>query len=439
MHRFNPCQPCCATCNLSVKVIGCNNPAFPLGGVTVTVKDSLGTTTIGTGVTGSDGVARVSVPASGTYRVSTDACTPASTNVTVSCPAGGSVTLSSCINVSVALRGCTGGPLAVSPLPTVHITDPSTGWTSSNQVPRPGPYQVTVDESCDYEAAGPVAITVPSCSLYTTPPIQLTSKTFTRKIQVNGCHGLPLPGASVTLEGNSYSQTQVTGGGGIATFTGVRSSGDSNGGCNYTVTISKSRFETLVDAGVVFCDQELIGVEQLTPSAGYICCGCADPWPTTLFVTDANGTHTATYDSGSGEWRCCYSGPVDTLYCGTVSGFICQDDINGQDITVQGTAGIGYRISCSAGDGSTPPSMQLRQTVSACQTHSADSHGGVMAGWCDGVFPGSLKCDGTQVPWTSSPTLTNVDVRECQSVAPLMLSFTLAGACYPCGTVGVSE
>lgn len=437
--RNNPgCDCCPQNCPLTVKVIGCGDDSYPLDGVTVTVKDSTGTTTVGTGVTGPDGVAVIPLPNSGTYRVSTDACTPGSTSVNVTCPGGASITLSSCVTVTQSVQGC--NPIFPA---VVAIVENTAGWSGQNQAPGKGAYTFRITGDPCWEDYGPDPFTITGCGPVALPTVQLVPRKIAVTLNVVGCVGAPLQGATVTLFDNStsgavFSQTQLTDANGDATFTEVPTYPiDGAGNCNgYKATVSKARFQDTTAGVVVGCAD---GVHvafggnasaRMTAAAGYVCTSCCnEPIPVTLFATDSWGTVTLTYNSANAAWVGCHAGPAETLNCGTQLGD-CQADLAGNLVTVEDTPSTGYRLKCPGGV------FQLFQDFSACVYVDPESvrHVQPMPGGCsaDGFAVGA-NCSG------GGTALAGGSVSATQPCAgiPLALSFDLDG--HPAGTVPVSE
>lgn len=333
----------------------------------------------------------------------------------------------------------------------IRVTAGGSGYTSAPAVSFPGAggsgatATATIATKCcvsgladgTYTVTGTLGgssvsttITVSSCApvnVSLTMPILTTGK-----VLVTGCGGGGTQGATVTLAGNGYSSTQTTGADGNATFTGVPT------GTGYTITVSKARWTDATCTGkTVPCSNNWILICPLTtPAEGYVCCGCTEPVADTLFVTDANGTYTITYDSG---WVVCYDGPEEELNCfnsaTTQFSFCGSNPSTGEATKVMGNAAVEYLFFCAANG-----IVQLNQSLLRCQDGLGNV--GLMTSACNGgpTVISPVTCDGT-VSGQSVPSSYNAGDTKQQPCGspPFSWTFTLAGDCHPCGDVVVSE
>lgn len=141
-------------------------------------------------------------------------------------------------------------------------------------------------------------------------------------IQVNGCNGSALPGASVTIAGVSGT-TDATG---KVTLTWP-------GSCTANLTVSCSRFGTYGPTSTAFVSGGTTTV-NLTAASGFACASCSTiPLATTLHLTDSvYGSTTLTYSSGNWvssttAWSfpgdgCCGAASFGMIY--TFTGSTCQ-------------------------------------------------------------------------------------------------------------------
>ena len=149
-------------------------------------------------------------------------------------------------------------------------------------------------------------------------------------VEVNGCHGLPLPGATVTISKGSFTATETTDSSGNATFD-LNDDMDAGAG-TYSVEISHPRFVTQNHSVVVVCGSTGGGVWDgavfgdpngdftLTPSSGYHC-GCTTcplPYADTIYLSTWLGTCSLTWSAGdwvgTQVWRPSNAGHT---YCGS--------------------------------------------------------------------------------------------------------------------------
>lgn len=74
-----------------------------------------------------------------------------------------------------------------------------------------------------------------------------------------------------------------------------------------TVTTHKQWFRTTItEYGMMGCNLD----GPMLPEPCYICCGCPNPWPSVISLTDINGGHTIVSQGGCG-WSLCYTAPLN--------------------------------------------------------------------------------------------------------------------------------
>lgn len=133
----------------------------------------------------------------------------------------------------------------------------------------------------------------PGCTCCETNP--------TLNIKPTGCiSGRGLIGATVVLKQSGVTvDTQTSGTGGIAHFHVPLGT--------YSAVISKTGFTTRTIATITFSTDGQTVTQAMTVATGYICCGATnDPWPNTLYLTDANvssGSMTYDIDSQLGTYQ----------------------------------------------------------------------------------------------------------------------------------------
>lgn len=218
--------------------------------------------------------------------------------------------------------------------PTVTIAPPASGTTATAtaqwaarccvSIPQPGIYNTSgtrtnyttgttnINSTCTTNSTG-VSIT----------PVANTQD-HQVLVTVTGCGSQPLPNASVVATKGGASVSGTTDSSGQVTLDlGTNSDG------TWTITASKARFANgtgSVTFGVCpTLTPTLLSTINLTPATGYHCFinqwGCSldstitgynpfpDPVPNTLYLTDANGTHTITNLNGqNGCYEFTYTG-----------------------------------------------------------------------------------------------------------------------------------
>jgi hypothetical protein len=237
-----------------------------------------------------------------------------------------------------------------------------------------GTYPTTISKSGYQDFDGDVVYACPgSTTIKLLAPGDLPCVIF-----VTGCGGVPLDGATVTINGNTYTATSYSSyDDGQARFT-------LPGPGSYPYTVSMPRYDTF-SGTLVVSDSCSCGVMHvsLAVSSGYVCCdlyACC-PVPTTLHLTDAlYGSTTLTYDPVLDQWI----GTIDASFPG---GCGCP----AVPVTIT------YTYACSASHGF---GLQV----------STNSHAG--SGQCPGNDPGD------QVEATDD---------ELSSCCPLAASITAQG------------
>lgn len=117
----------------------------------------------------------------------------------------------------------------------------------------------------------------------------------------------------------------------------------------YTVVVTRSRFNTSTTTVVATCSGMSLTTTTvtLTAATGYHCCNHTDPYPDTLYVTDANGTYTLTR-SGSTWGPAQYSAP-GTHLCACVQQvvppFAYVPDCTQPEVA-SGTVEVAYEYIC---------------------------------------------------------------------------------------------
>ena len=164
-----------------------------------------------------------------------------------------------------------------------------------------GSYQVTANKAGYTSYSNRITF---KCGQYKFVKLQKIPKSGFQ-VAVDGCCGLPLPGATLTIAGQTV-MTNSAGDAGV-TFTDAGS---------YPWTVSKDRFIT--QSGTYIATQcGTAGEASLTllPASGFHCAPAAshvvghptlltiaDPIPNTLTLSDVYGDTTLTYDVGTASW-----------------------------------------------------------------------------------------------------------------------------------------
>jgi hypothetical protein len=209
--------------------------------------------------------------------------------------------------VDVCVVDCSGNSISGASVSISAPGGPYTGTTVLGctgyiSIGTAGTYTTTVSKAGGYQTyTGSITYT---CGGTTTVTLLATGATPCQ-ITVYGCNGCLLTGATVTVDGETYTTTA-----GVASFT-------LPGPGSYPYTVNATRFATY--SGTFTVTSVCSGCSTtvtLTPATGYVCatvlsCNCglsAYPWPTTLFLTDtAWGSCTLTYN------------PTDQFWEGTIS------------------------------------------------------------------------------------------------------------------------
>lgn len=164
----------------------------------------------------------------------------------------------------------------------------------------------------------------------------------TTTVCVTACTpSISLVGAVVTVGGHSCT----TGSTGCCTISGL-----ATGTYSYTVVYEG---KTILSGSRSFTSGGTVTLNAGTPS-GFVCCGdCLIP--TTLYLTDSNGTWTMPYDTSSNRWSVCYSitvtgytnsgsaGSCTVVGPGSITLYVfyraaCQSGSNGLNVTQEWTA-----------------------------------------------------------------------------------------------------
>ncbi len=233
-------------------------------------------------------------------------------------------------SVTICVKNCSGAAISgvtvsISSTPPVNGTTGGGGCVALD-VTTAGTYAISFSASGYVPFNTSVAF---SCN-NTFNFVLVATGSPTATFNVTGCCNLALPGATLTIDGGTYT-TDASGN----VVLGIAAAG------SYPWTVSKARFSNATGTLVVStaCGTGTGGGAALTEATGYHC-GCntstpdavarPDPLPTTLHLTDSvYGTTTLTYSGGAGGWvgtlsvtsipvLCCPALPVTITY--TLSG-----------------------------------------------------------------------------------------------------------------------
>jgi hypothetical protein len=435
----------------SVCVTALTFSACKAAGVTITLLNA-SNAVVGTCVIDASGTCCIPAPSAGTYHVTTDGCFFASSPFSVACghPAGAVLTGNAPLNLVV--NYCCGGSVtsfAQTLVPpsgtTVTVTDTTNGnsclvvvgqgFTNGtnlvDKVARNVTYRLDYHDGQGCYQDSTVNVTVASCTGTGTLP--MTPKTFSYAIQVVGCLNVGLPGATAvaTSSGGGVGASGVTDASGWVTFT-------LSADCLYTITASKARFATATTGtGAIHTPCHDMPVSSppfvqlpMTPATGYVCFGCNDPWPTTLHLTDPNGTIALTWVGAA--YYGCYQAPTDpAISCVDAFG-VCHP--------ASGQVAVGYQLTVHT-TGGTPDAWQLEELWTACGTGlptDPAATGGCSSGAAtvpQGVFCGGGAISGGGEFLNSSTTCCGGQMPD--ACIPVDLPFTVAG--YVTGAVTVLE
>jgi hypothetical protein len=188
-----------------------------------------------------------------------------------------------------------------------------------------GDYTVTATKEGCTSFAWSVSIT--ECKQYTlTGYANCKTNSAVNIDKITGCYGAPLPGAVVTFSGPDGGSATTGSDGKAVWYT------DKTGTFNYTVTHPSGRFKPA--SGTVtkptVCTPVAIGA-GLTPKDGYVCCGFLAnltppspyPIPTTLYVTDDDGTFPITLSPDTCTGDACVLREIDYVSDGVLSTCRC--------------------------------------------------------------------------------------------------------------------
>ena len=236
-------------------------------------------------------------------------------------------------------------------------------------------------------------------------------------ITVNDCVGVR-SGVAVTVTQGAYSWSATTNGSGIATFTGLPT-----GSATATATAPNVRFNngTATRTLASGSQSNTIG---LTAASGYVCCGCPDPLPTTLYLTDAYQTSLAFAWNGS-KYSLCYTATD------AVTG-VDADPVTAVCTPVTQTFSRGYEMTCN---GSGSFTLAAKGSYVGCGNLGSLYYQSL--GRCNGGAP--ERWDYTTSSWAAAQSIGSKSETGC---TPLSLSFAFAvsGAqAFQVGTVTVSE
>lgn len=203
-------------------------------------------------------------------------------------------------------------------------------------------------------------------------------------ICANGCAGLKVPGASVTVKtgGGVIVATGTTNGVGCVTLN-VLSAG------TYTVLITKTGFANYTTSQAVTCGSTY--TYTLTPADGYFCagtCGCPSTSPTSVTLNDGFGDIVCTTGTIFGTWGGCAMRPATGWFLTNACTFFGDGDphLLTQDIP------IWFGVGCNETGG-----MFLGLYIAACLTFGFRYN---YRDGCDcsnptGDFGVTLDCSGT--------------------------------------------
>jgi len=216
---------------------------------------------------------------------------------------------------TLCVTGCPGGTALVGASVTISrggtvihsgttVADGHGNACVGTAIPASADYQVAVSATGYKPYTGTKTI---HCGDTTTIQLAASTSPAGVKFAVTGCCSLPLAGAAITL---SDGQTGTT---------------DSTGACSFwfgtggtiTYAIAKSRWATATGSfTIASCSAAPTTNLPVTmaPATGYVCggaigntgalAGCAEPLPTTLFLTDSlYGGCTLAWDAGTASWK----------------------------------------------------------------------------------------------------------------------------------------
>jgi hypothetical protein len=168
------------------------------------------------------------------------------------------------------------------------------------------------------------------------------------------------------------------------------------------------------DVLVLNCSSNATATITLVPATGYSChcVQCRDANPDTCTVTDPNGTYTATWQSGSGAWICCYQ----------LSGQTVLTPPSCTAPASTGSVAVAYAVFCPTG--ATP--FRISETWSGCGPGSTS----LLPGTCSatGVVAGNAASNTGTITGTGGGATKN-----CND----SVSFAMTGALVN-GTVAVT-
>ena len=188
-------------------------------------------------------------------------------------------------------------------------------------------------------------------------------------VAVKGCGGLNLAGATVSISGGPSGTTNSLGG---VTLTGAS--------VGATATVSKTGFTSQTITVPSGCASSTV---TLVAASGYVCVsGCADPWPTTLHLTDSFlGSATLTWTSG-------------TTWVGSLTANLAACACSG----CPAASGVQFTYTINLGGS---PYVQIAWPIvhpSLCPSSS----GTVATGISVTGPPGSSSCSPLSATWTMS-------------------------------------
>lgn len=131
---------------------------------------------------------------------------------------------------------------------------------------------------------------------------------------------------------------------------------------SYDVSVAKAGYTTYTTTGVSVTGTTNVSA-SLSVSTAHCCSWCTFEIPATLYVTDANGTHTMTWD-GVDSWIVCYtfSGTIAVVDVTLYDGTDCSDIY-----TQAGTVAVRYVLKCNPGVGTPAGQASLFQEWTACR------------------------------------------------------------------------
>lgn len=228
------------------------------------------------------------------------------------------------------------------------------------------------------------------------------SATCNVTICVNGCGGLAVVGASVTIKSGSTVIATGTTAGALGCVTlAIPSAG------SYTIVIVATGFPTNTSTHSLTCGGS-IGISLTTAGAGYHCCSnCALPLSDTIYFTYAGNIYTLTWDVASSAWLSGVNIP-STNVC-DASGNCSGGTTAGCRITVSCPDATGVYTVTFAWGGDTCPSGVFDHcclssspygSASLCNLGTTYSASGSCSGGSvsfSGTFPSSVTCAGCSV------------------------------------------